>query len=365
MQVRNRGMKAATAVVATMLLAACSSSTTSSTTTASPSTTTASSTTSAAAGAAAALDGNITVYSGQHEQTVAALVAAFEAQTHIKVSVRSDDEATLANQILQEGGSSPADVFFGENPASLNTLDAKHLLATTTASTLAAVPSIDSPTTGNWVGVSARAVALVYNTSKAKESALPTSILDFADPVWKGKFGFAPGETDFQPIVTAIIQTKGLDAATAWLTGLKTNAKLYNDNEGLVAAVNRGEIETGVIDHYYWYRLSDEVGAGKVTSALHYFAAGDPGSLVDVSGAGQLLSSKHPGSAQAFLAFLVSKPAQDIIGTSESYEYPLAAGVTTSKPLRPFADFGTPVVTIAQLGDGQQAVRLLQQIGLL
>ena len=335
--------------------ASCSSSTSTSTSTV----------TNTSTNATGPLDGNITLYSGQHEQTVAALVAAFEAGSTIKVAVRSDDEATLSNQIIQEGPASPADVFFGENPSALNTLDARKILAPTSASTLSQVPTIDYPTSGTWVGVSARAVALVYNTSQVKETALPTSILDFAQPAWKGKFGFAPGETDFQPIVTAIVELKGLPAATAWLAGLKANAKVYDDNEALVAAVDRGEVMTGVIDHYYWYRLRDEVGAGKVGSALHYFAAGDPGSLVDVSGAGQLASSKHPKSAQAFLAFLVSKTAQDIIATSESYEYPLAAGVTTAKPLRPYADFGTPILSIDDLGDGQQALQLLQAAGLL
>ena len=312
-----------------------------------------------------ALDGDITLYSGQHEETVSVLVSAFEAESGIKVKVRSDDEASLANQLIQEGSDTPADVFFAENPPALNILDEDHLLAKTDTATLAKVDAKYSPTSGDWVGVSARSVALAYNTGQVQESALPTTILDLAQPAWKGKVGFAPGETDFQPIITAIVKHDGVDAATNWLKGLKANSKLYEDNEALVAAVNRGEVETGILDHYYWYRLKDEVGAGAVHSALHYFAAGDPGSLVDVSGAGQLAASKHPGSAQAFLAFLVSAKAQQIIGTSKSYEYPLGSGVSTSQPLRTFAEFGPSPVTIADLGDGKQALQLLQQVGLL
>jgi len=129
--------------------------------------------------------------------------------------------------------------------------------------------------------------------------------------------------------------------------------------------VNRGEVATGIVDHYYWYRMRDEVGRSKVHTALHYFAPGDAGALTDVSGAGQTSSSKHPGSAQAFLAFLVSREGQQIIADSESYEYPLAKGVVSTKGLRPLADFGPSPMTIAQLGDGQQALQLLQQVGLL
>src|SRR5271169_3756890 len=70
----------------------------------------------------------ITLYNGQHEQTTAALVTAFEKQTGITVNVRSGDEATLGNQILQEGPSSPADVFYTENTPVLEALRKKDLL---------------------------------------------------------------------------------------------------------------------------------------------------------------------------------------------------------------------------------------------
>jgi iron(III) transport system substrate-binding protein len=340
-------------------LSACGSSTTS---TSGPATTRAGA---ASLATVAPPDGGITIYSGQHEQTMMALVKAFTDTTGIPAQLRSAGEATLANQVLQEGSDSPADVFVAGNPPALNVLDDKHLLAPTAPSTLTQVASTYRPTSGDWVGVSARSAALAYNTDQVQESALPTSIRDLARPEWKGKVGFAPSETDFQPLITALIKTDGVDAATRWLKALKVNGQVYDSNESISAAVDSGEVQTGMILHYYWYRLRDEVGADKVKVGLHHFAPGDPGSLVDVSGAGQLASSKHPGSAQAFLAFLVSTQAQQIIATSASYEYPLVAGVESDKGLRPLSDFGPPVLTIAEIGDGQQALDLLQQVGLL
>lgn len=310
-------------------------------------------------------DGGITIYSGQHEQTMTALVKAFTETTGIPAQLRSANEAMLANQVLQEGSDSPADVFVAANPPALNVLDDQQLLAPTAPSTLAQVASAYRPASGDWVGVSARAVALAYNTDQVQQSALPASIRDLAQPEWNGKVGFAPSETDFQPLLTAMIKTDGIDAATTWLKDLKAHGQVYDSNESISAAVDSGEVQTGIIAHYYWYRLRDEVGADKVKAGLHDFAPGDPGSLVDVSGAGQLASSKHPGSAQAFLAFLVSEQAQQIIATSASYEYPLAAGVESDKGLRPLSDFGPAVMTIADLGDGRQALELLQQVGLL
>jgi iron(III) transport system substrate-binding protein len=308
---------------------------------------------------------SITIYSGQHEQTATLLAHGFTAKTGIKVNLRSGDEAELANQILREGSASPADIFFTENSPALTVLDKKGLLAPVAASTLADVPARYSPTTGDWVGVSARASVLVYNTKQITEAQLPPAIEDLASPAWKGKIGFAPTETDFQPLITALVKLRGEAAAVTWLEGLKRNGKIYDDNETLVAAVNRGDVATGLINHYYWYRLRDEVGASKVTSALHYFAPGDPGALVDVSGAGALKSSGNPAAAQQFLAYLVGPAGQHVIATSESYEYPLGSGVVTAKPLRPFADIHPPNVTITDLGDGHQSLLLLQQVGLL
>lgn len=189
-------------------------------------------------------------------------------------------------------------------------------------------------------------------------------MLDLAKPEWKGRLGVAPSETDFAPVVTQVIKAQGADAAKAWLTGLKANAKVYSSNEDLSAAINSGEVEGGVIDHYYYYRLRDEKGAAATHSKLHYFTKGDPGALVDVSGAAVLKSSKHQAAAQAFLAYLDGKDAQQLIGSSASYEYPLLAGVSGKPELPALATIGT-VADVAQLGDGKEALQLLQDTGLL
>ena len=309
--------------------------------------------------------GPITVYSGQHEQTMGKLVADFERRTGITVKLRSSDEASLANQVLREGSSSPADVFVSENPPALTVLEHQGLLAPVDPATLAKVPSRYNAPKGDWVALSARSAVLAYNTKQVTSAQLPTTLLDLAKPAWKGRVGFAPTETDFQPLITAVQTLDGKQAATDWLEGLKANAKIYDDNETLIAAVNRGEVATGLVDHYYWYRLRDEVGASNVDSALHYFTNGDPGALVDVSGAAVLRSSSHAAEAQRFLAYLVSRPAQEIVATSESYEYPLGSGVTTKRPLKPFAQLQPPHLTVEQLGDGKSALQALQQVGLL
>jgi iron(III) transport system substrate-binding protein len=307
---------------------------------------------------------SLVLYNGQHEQTTQALVSAFEKQTGITVTVRSGDEDTLAEQIMQEGSRSPADIIYTENSPALMKLAEQHLLAPVNAGTLAAVPAGDSSPAGDWVGVSGRVSVLVYNTSQLKPSQVPSSVMDLASPEWAGKLGLAPGETDFQPIITSIADTYGNAAALTWLKAVKSNAGShdYPDNETLTTEVNSGQVEIGLINQYYWYRLEAEAGAGGMHSALHYFADADPGYVLDVSGAAVLASSTHKTAAQKFLAFLVSAQGQRVIASSDSYEYPLRPGVAAHPGLPPLSSLRPdPADTIARLGDGSAALSLLQR----
>jgi iron(III) transport system substrate-binding protein len=308
---------------------------------------------------------SITLYNGQHEQTTAQLVSAFEKHTGVKVNVRSADEAELGNQIIQEGSSSPADVFYTENTPVLEHLREQSLLARLAPATLAAIPARYNSPQGNWVGVSARVSTLVYNTSQISPASLPSSILALAQPQWKGKLGVAPSETDFQPLIAAITKLDGAAAAEKWLEGIKANSKIYPDNETVVAQVNNGESAIGLINHYYWYRLRDEVGKSGLHSALHYYAPNDPGNLLNVSGAAVLRSSSHQAAAQAFVAFLVGREGQEVIAHSHSYEYPLRPGVAPASGLRPFSQLQPVSITLSQLGDGSASLALEQKLGLL
>ncbi len=314
-----------------------------------------------------ASSGSITLYSGQHQQTTQSLISAFEKQTGIAVNVRYNDEDTFADEIVAEKSHPRADVFFTENSPPLEYLQNKGLLAPVEPSTLANIPSRFNSPRGDWVGVSARVSVLMYNPGLISASQLPTSVLQMADQRYRGKVALAGGETDFQPIVTSVEQTYGKGRTISWLDGLKANASghIYPDNETVANQINRGAVAFGIVNQYYWYRMRAEIGAANVHSKIAYFAPGDPGYVINVSGVAALKSSKNPSGAQKFLAFLVSKSGQEIIARSLSFEYPLADGVQPGAPETPFSQLQPNPITISQLGDGSGAISLLQQTGLL
>lgn len=307
----------------------------------------------------------LTLYSAQHKQMVDQVVAAFTKATGIAVQTRFGEAPEIASQIVQEGAASPADVYFTENSPELVLLDEKGLLSPVEKSTLAQVPSRFNAETGDWLGVLARENVLCFDPHLIKESQLPASLLDLAKPEWKGKVAIAPADADFLPLVEAIVKLKGRPAALDWLKAMKTNAQIFDDDEGVVAAVDRGAVATGIINNYYWARLHQEKGKATVAK-MHHFTGHDVGALINVSGAAVLKSSKHQDAAQRFLAFMVSKPMQTALASGDvDFEYPLAAGVKANPILKPFDQLQPPAISIKDLGDDQDAAKLLREAGLL
>jgi len=294
------------------------------------------------------------------------LTQAFSAETGIGVRVHSGEGPEIAQQLLREGASSPADVVFVENSPELVLLDEHHMLAPVTAATVALVPSRDSASDGRWLGVLARQNVLAWNPSLISQQDLPRSLLDLAEPQWKGKVAIAPSDADFLPLVGAMIRGNGKEKALTWLQGLRRNAKLYQDDESVVAAVNRGSVATGIINNYYWARLRTELGEAGMHSQIAHFTPGDLGNLINISGAAVLASSKNQTEAQRFLAFLVSQKAQRMLAESSvDYEYPLLSGVAPNPLLTPVGDLHPPAISPTALGDDRESAALLQRAGLL
>lgn len=194
---------------------------------------------------------SLTLYNAQHVPLAEAWVADFTKTTGINVQIRSGKDLELAQVLVQEGENSPADVFITENSPAMSVVSNAGLFAPVNGETLNQVPPQYSSPRGDWTGIAARTTVFVYNTSTVPAGSLPVSLMDLADPSWKDRFGIAPAGADFQAVVSAVLQLKGPEATEAWLAGLKANARVYSGNRAIMAAANKGEIDGGVIYHYY------------------------------------------------------------------------------------------------------------------
>ncbi len=306
----------------------------------------------------------LTLYNGQHARTTAALVDAFTKATGIKVAIRKGSSSQLANQIIEEGQRSPADVFYAEESPPVATLGEKGLLVKLDDSTLSQVLPGYTAKDGVWTSVSARCRVIAYNRDMVKPAELPASVLDMATEAWKGKVGFVPTSGAFQEQLIAIKLLKGRPAALNWLKGLKQYGRIYNGNMAAMKAVEAGEIATALVNNYYWFAVAKEVGEDKMKSALHYSTnKNDPGGLITVSAAGILKTSTNQAAAQQLLAFMVSQAGQQAIVDSVA-EYPLRPGVVSPFNLKPFDELDPPKVSPADLGDAADALDLRREAGL-
>jgi len=316
------------------------------------------------AGPAMAEDQRIIVYNAQHEGLAKEWAAGFTKETGIKVTLRNGGDSDFSNQIVAEGAASPADVFLTENSPAMALVEAAGLFAPVDADTRAQVPQEYQPSSGKWVGVAARSTVFAYNKDRLKEDQLPKSLLDLADPSWKGRWAASPSGADFQAIVSALLELKGEAATADWLKAMKENFTAYKGNSTVMKAVNAGEIDGGVIYHYYYFGDQAKTGENSGKVGLHYFKNQDPGAFVSVSGGGVLASSKHPKEAQAFLKWVTGKGGQDVLKTGTSYEYAVGKDAQSNPKLVPLADLQAPKVDPATL-NSKKVIDLMTQAGLL
>ncbi|GAA1925267.1 iron ABC transporter substrate-binding protein [Nocardioides marmoribigeumensis] len=309
-------------------------------------------------------DADLVIYNAQHEELISVVAKKFEEKTGLKVELRNSDDLGLANQLVAEGKASPADVFLTENSPAMSLVQSKGLLTKLDQKTLDNIPAQYRPSDGTWTGFAARSTVLVYNTDQVKPADLPTSLMDLAEPEWKGKVAFSPTGADFQAIVSAVLHLEGEARTKQWLAGLKANGEVYDGNNVVLQSVNEGDVETGIIYHYYWYRDQEESGENSDHSRLHFFGHQDPGAFVSVSGAGVLKGSDHQADAQRFVNYLTSKEGQQVIADSYALEYTLNPQVDLGRGVKGLADLDPPEVDVSDL-NGPEVVKLMEGAGFL
>lgn len=305
----------------------------------------------------------LTIYSGRDEALVGPILQDFAEQTGIDVDVRYGESGELALLLNEEGEEARADVFLSQSPGPMAAVGEGAGLAELGPDVLGLVDEKWSGVGGRWVGVTARQRVLVYNTEMVSDDELPRSVFDLVDPDYEGKVAVAPTNASFQDFVTAMRQTEGDDAAQEWLDGMAANdSPAYADNSSIVAAVGRGEIPMGLVNHYYNFRALEEDPS--LPSRNYVFPGDDLGSLLIDSTVGILAPTDHREDADRLVEFLLGEDAQEFF-SSETFEYPLASGADPAEDLPPLEEVEGLDVDLTGLGDLAETARMIEASGLL
>lgn len=305
--------------------------------------------------------GTLVIYAGRSETLVAPVIEQFADATGIDVQVKYGGSSAVAATLLEEGHNSQADIFWSQEPGALAALSPmfKQLPPDITG----AVPAWASASDGSWVGITARARVLVY-TADIDELEVPRSIEELIDSRWKGRVAWAPPSSSLRVMVTAMRRLWGEEKTGAWLTGMLANdVQVYPKNTAIVDAIGRGEVDIGLVNHYYLHRFLAERGDDFGARNL-FLKDGGPASLVMVAGTGIVKTGTNPENAELFVRFLLSEVAQKYFAASV-YEYPLVEGVATHRLLPPIETLNGPEIEFALLDDLAGTEALMREVGLI
>ena len=299
----------------------------------------------------------LTIYSGREEELVAPVYEDFDGE----VEVRYGDSAPLAATIIEEGDNSPADLFFSQDGGALGALAAEGLLEPLPAEILKQVPSAFRASDDTWVGITGRARIIAYGPD-VDQADLPDSPLELTAPEWKGRVGWAPTNASLQAYVTALRVSEGEGVAREWLEGMAENAVPYEKNSTVRDAIAAGEIDVGLVNHYYVAQAAAEEGPDYPVEI--YYPPEGLGSLINVAGIGVLASSENKEQALAFIEYLLSDETQTFF-VEESKEYPLVKGIKADPGLKPLESIPAPEIDLASIADLEATLDLMRETGAL
>ena len=311
------------------------------------------------------VDTTITIFSGRTENLISPVLAAFECDTGIATEVKWGSSNDLALTIDTQGDSTEADVYLSRSPGPVGFLEGKDLLGELSGPTLDLVDDHNRGSAGTWIGFTGRKRVLVYNTDAVAADELPGSVLALTGEDYRGRVAIPATNGSFEDWFTVFRDQAGDDAATAWLTDMVANeAKSYPDNRSIVEAVGRGEIDMGLVNHYYNFQAV--TSGGEDHRALnHDFDDDDIGSLLIITAATVLEPSDDKEAAEEFIAYLLSDRIQEYFA-QETFEYPLAPGIEPAGDIPPLAALEVGSVDFDALGGSFESTeRIISESGIL
>jgi iron(III) transport system substrate-binding protein len=309
----------------------------------------------------------LTVYSGRAERLIKPVLDKFSDRTGIHVDLLSSGTTELVNRLKAEGDRTPADLFLTNDAGSLEQARAAGILRPLNMHEVdrAIPPQFRAPDNA-WIGLSGRFWIIVYNTTRVKPDEL-TSLLDLANPKWKGKLAIPNAGSEYLQAGVSVIRASYGDAKTKeFLLGLKDNAgmQVYQKSSQIVEAVAKGQAALGIVNHYYVYRHLAAQPTAPIAAFMPDQQNGGMGAIMNVAGVGIVKTTKHLESAKLLVEFLVAQAGQKLFADLDK-EYPLHPEVKADPALVERKSFRAAQVPLTRLAELREpTLTLIEQVGL-
>ena len=265
----------------------------------------------------------VVVYTSLDEPYARPVLDAFSRETGLRVLPVYDTEANrsrgLAQRILAERRSPRADVFWSSEVMQMLSLRKAGALRSYSSPAAKGIPARYQDPDRYWTGFAARFRVLVYYRPKVKTP--PNSILELAEPPWKGATVMADplfGTTMTE--AAALFQVHGPDRARAYYRGRQANGvRIVDGNSVAAEAVARGDALVGQTDTDDALIRIDR----KRPLGMLFPDQNGLGALLIPNTAGLVNGAPHAGAGERFLDFLLRPETELILAGLPSRQLPL------------------------------------------
>jgi iron(III) transport system substrate-binding protein len=310
---------------------------------------------------------SVVVYSGRAERLIKPALDQFQQKTGITVQLLTAGSTELVSRLRAEQARTPADVFIANEAGALELARSLQLLQPILLPEIATtIPAAFRAPDNSWIGLSGRIWMVVYNTQKINPSEIH-SLLDLAKPAWKGKLAIPTANSEYlQAGASMILAAKGEKVSEEFLAGIRDNAgnEVYGKNRQIVAAVAKGKVSVGIVNHYYIFRHLAKHPEAPIAPLLTDQREGEMGAIMNVAGIGLTAHAKHVPAANQLIAFLMS-PAGQKVFSSINKEYPVNDSIKADPVLPPSSSFRAsdiPLTTLATLRE--PIIQAIERLGL-
>lgn len=309
----------------------------------------------------------LVVYSGRAERLIKPVLDAFQSKSGLHIDLLSSGSTELVNRLQAEGQRTSADIFITNEVGALERARELKLLTPLDATMIdGKVPFAFRASDNTWIGLSGRMWIVVYNTALVKPAEIQ-SMLDLADPRWKGRIAIPNAGSEYLQAGVSVIQaTYGDQRTQQFLEGLKANAgtHVYGKSSQIVEAVAKGEAAVGLVNHYYIYRHLDAQPQAPIAPLITDQQEGGMGTIMNAAGVGIVAHSRHKDLAKRLVEFLESPEGQKIFA-DQNKEYPLNPEVPADPALPARQSFRTATVPLVKLGELREPTMvLIDRVGL-
>lgn len=310
-------------------------------------------------------DETLVIYSGRKEQFILPLIDKFEQETGIKVQLLSGNAVEYAHRIMEEERNPQADIFLANDAGVMEYLRINGALEPNDSPAIDNIPANFRAEDGSWVGISARSRVLMYNKDLISEEEMPKSILDLADPQYKGQFAIASaGNESMISHISALRVALGDEATTKLLEDILANDPLITKGHTEIRqAVGAGEVAIGLVNNYYYHLQLEEDTNNNVGVIYPDQGEDQMGTFVNVAGVAIVKGSKNMENAQAFVDFLL-QPEQQELFAYNSKETPLLPDVATLEYAKRIDEYKHMDMPLSSLGTvWEDTVNLMEKAG--